>query len=299
MKKNCFNKFLLVLILCVFFCGFTTSKKYTFKNNLKKVEVTSRIYTINSTTTNEDLVLIEENLQRNLQGTSVEFSEIKRNKEKELTHLSISTKFKDENTFRKNITLQKTSAFPIKLSANNTDLLIQHKDKSITAISKNGVTYNEEKSNSEKLGENPLYIFNGKKLNSKNNELLFEAKDGYLKITTYNPEEAIARYGNEAKEGAIRIEEVKSTKFTSQKTLVNSKHINAIQYPDLNNDVKNSINGKTKPLFFINGKKATGKEINQLEENNIEKVVILKDKNATKKYGEKGKNGVVEITLKK
>ena len=54
------------------------------------------------------------------------------------------------------------------------------------------------------------------------------------------------------------------------------------------------------PLIIINGKEA-GEAINldSLDPNTIESINVLKGPSAEKAYGEKGKNGVVEITLKK
>ena len=54
------------------------------------------------------------------------------------------------------------------------------------------------------------------------------------------------------------------------------------------------------PLIIINGKE-TGGDINldSLDPNTIESINVLKGPSAEKAYGEKGKNGVVEITLKK
>jgi len=54
------------------------------------------------------------------------------------------------------------------------------------------------------------------------------------------------------------------------------------------------------PLIIIDGKEA-GEDINldSLDPNTIESINILKGPSAEKAYGEKGKNGVVEITLKK
>jgi len=64
------------------------------------------------------------------------------------------------------------------------------------------------------------------------------------------------------------------------------------------------INTKTKynsdkadPLILVNGKK-TGQTIKDIDPETIQSVNVLKDESATKKYGEKGKNGVIEITLK-
>ena len=54
------------------------------------------------------------------------------------------------------------------------------------------------------------------------------------------------------------------------------------------------------PLIIIDGKEA-GQAINldSLDPNTIESINVLKGPSAEKAYGEKGKNGVVEITLKK
>ena len=54
------------------------------------------------------------------------------------------------------------------------------------------------------------------------------------------------------------------------------------------------------PLIIIDGKEA-GEAINldSLDPNTIESINVLKGRSAEKAYGKKGKNGVVEITLKK
>ena len=54
------------------------------------------------------------------------------------------------------------------------------------------------------------------------------------------------------------------------------------------------------PLIIIDGKEA-GEAVNldSLDPNTIESINVLKGPSAEKAYGEKGKNGVVEITLKK
>ena len=52
-------------------------------------------------------------------------------------------------------------------------------------------------------------------------------------------------------------------------------------------------------LYILNGKIITQAEMKKIDPMTIESVDVLKDKTATDKYGEKGKNGVVEITLKK
>jgi hypothetical protein len=52
-------------------------------------------------------------------------------------------------------------------------------------------------------------------------------------------------------------------------------------------------------LYIIDGKEMTSGSIKDIEPTSIKMVSVLKGENAFKKYGEKGKNGVIEITTKK
>lgn len=53
------------------------------------------------------------------------------------------------------------------------------------------------------------------------------------------------------------------------------------------------------PLYVLDGKVVAPSEIKDLNPANIEKVEVLKGESAISEYGEKGKEGVVKITLKK
>ena len=53
------------------------------------------------------------------------------------------------------------------------------------------------------------------------------------------------------------------------------------------------------PLYIVDGVTITLDEVDKIDAEAIESVNVLKDVYATKKYGEKGKNGVIEITTKK
>src|SRR5690606_39916841 len=56
---------------------------------------------------------------------------------------------------------------------------------------------------------------------------------------------------------------------------------------------------ETAPLFILDGKEIEEEEFKKLDVNSIELINVFKDKSAVGKYGDKGKNGVVEITTKK
>lgn len=52
-------------------------------------------------------------------------------------------------------------------------------------------------------------------------------------------------------------------------------------------------------LYIIDGKEMVSGSMNDVDPNTIKSINVLKGENAIKKYGEKGKNGVIEITTKK
>ena len=68
--------------------------------------------------------------------------------------------------------------------------------------------------------------------------------------------------------------------------------------PKLININSISNNGKT-PIYILEGKEITAKQMKAINPNTIESVDVLKDEKATTAYGKKGKNGVVIIKLKK
>lgn len=63
--------------------------------------------------------------------------------------------------------------------------------------------------------------------------------------------------------------------------------------------IRKSGKGENQPLYILDGKEISQEEMNKIDPTKIESVNVLKDTHATDKYGEKGKNGVVEISSKK
>ena len=63
------------------------------------------------------------------------------------------------------------------------------------------------------------------------------------------------------------------------------------------------VPNKAFPLVIVNDVEFSDPEVGKLFMNNVnpkrvESIVVLKDKKATEKYGEKAKNGVILVTLK-
>lgn len=59
-----------------------------------------------------------------------------------------------------------------------------------------------------------------------------------------------------------------------------------------------SGDGDEKPMFIIDGKESKEKDMKKLDSSEIATINVYKGEKAKEKYGEKGKNGVVEITTK-
>ena len=57
--------------------------------------------------------------------------------------------------------------------------------------------------------------------------------------------------------------------------------------------------GNVQPLYVVDGKEMNWADIQKIDPAKFESMTIIKNEDATKKYGEKGKNGVVVIQLKK
>jgi hypothetical protein len=57
--------------------------------------------------------------------------------------------------------------------------------------------------------------------------------------------------------------------------------------------------GDKDPLIIIDGKEVKNKKMKDIDPDTIASVSVLKGESAEKKYGKKGKDGVIEITTKK
>lgn len=59
-----------------------------------------------------------------------------------------------------------------------------------------------------------------------------------------------------------------------------------------------TVSGQEQPIYFINGERASESSIENINPQDISSMNVLKGEAAIEKYGEAGKNGVIEITLK-
>jgi len=121
----------------------------------------------------------------------------------------------------------------------------------------------------------PLFILDGViSEKTKMDEII--NPDDIESVNVLKGENATKYYGDKGKNGVI---------------LINSKK-QGVQ-------VKLADGSKTEPsLYFVDGKEKTSLEVESIDPNRIESMNVLKGEYAVKKYGEKGREGVVEIKLK-
>ena len=67
----------------------------------------------------------------------------------------------------------------------------------------------------------------------------------------------------------------------------------------IDDNIKYKNNTKHQPLYVLNGKIISKADFDKINQETISKITVLKADAALKKYGDKGKNGVVEITSNK
>jgi TonB family protein len=148
----------------------------------------------------------------------------------------------------------------------------------------------------------PLYVYSGliitpeqvRSINPKNIQ----------SIEILKGEKAIAAYGDKGKNGVIKIT-TKPPLYPQQKTSSQDpKEVVVVGYstkPKAEAGTLNSIvlkNADNQPLYVLNGQVITIQEASDILSSGVESINVLKDKTATEKYGDKGKNGVIEIITK-
>ena len=164
------------------------------------------------------------------------------------------------------------------------ELIIQMKAK-VISIEAMGNEISASKSG--KLGDNQLIIIDGKESNKS--EMKSINPDKIEKMIVWKDQEAINRYGEKGKNGVIELTLKSDSGTGNQKVKVQT---------DSPLKFRNADGSATKPLIVKNGEISEDQNVDHIAPETIESINVLKEKSATDKYGEKGKNGVIEITMK-
>jgi len=94
---------------------------------------------------------------------------------------------------------------------------------------------------------------------------------------------------------------------TNNKVKVNGKSNSNVTVTTSDGEKITTVNGNLKitsandhpPLYVVDGKIVSKEEVDKIDPGKIESVNVLKGEKATDEYGDKGKNGVIKINLKK
>lgn len=168
-------------------------------------------------------------------------------------------------------------------------------------------------------GTEPLVVIDGNKQYIRGASTLSELNQSNIEsMSILKDSLAISKYGPEGFAGVIEVK-TKNNPLARPSAIPATKQFNkaplkgkAIGFSvrpqttsakDGNSNFsvsKNGIkikNGKDTPLYIIDGEEAKGTE--NIDNNDIKDVTVLKDASGISQYGEKGKNGVIIITTKK
>lgn len=146
---------------------------------------------------------------------------------------------------------------------------------------------------------NPIYILDGKEISEE--KLNKINPKNIVSVTVFKDEKAIEKYGDKGKNGVIEI-----TSKTNQNDIemdsgnpINSAIIkNNGQKTIFKGNAFLTLKDNEDVLVYVNGKEQSMKKAKSIAPEKIESITVLKGKTSIKKYGDKGKNGVIEITLK-
>jgi len=150
-------------------------------------------------------------------------------------------------------------------------------------------------------GKVPLYILDGKEINSPTFETI--SPETIESVSVLKDEKATEIYGEKAKNGVVVItsKKAKTDKSTGEVTVI-GYGINS----GANQNVQSasgiqirSTGTANNPLIVKDGVVSPNTKMDDINPNDIESINVLKGESATAKYGDKGKNGVLEITMKK
>lgn len=145
-----------------------------------------------------------------------------------------------------------------------------------------------------------VFVYNRDSVSNKENVIVFvdgiekdakiigqiDSKD-LKEVKVYKGEKALEKYGDKAKDGVIVI----TTKYSEKRGDEDVKIVEKV--------VVKMSDSDSMPLYVVDGIAMEKDKLDKVDPKTISSVNVLKGDAATRIYGEKGKNGVVVITLKK
>ncbi len=139
--------------------------------------------------------------------------------------------------------------------------------------------------------KDPVYFVDGKEITKEEMKLI--SPNSIKSINVLTGENAVGVYGEKAKNGVVQIIK-KDIKTTAVKPFDSDEVASVPAMVTF----KKSVGTTQNPIYLVDGKETDVSEMKNIPPGNIESINVIKGEAASKKYGEKGKSGVIEITLK-
>jgi len=313
-NKNQWKYALLIPVLVIFIANFNT--KIIAQEKLEWIVENGTVdFIIDKNTTSTYLDEKSANFKNEFNIT-LSFKGIKRNSSNEITAIKIEAK--GENLKAKFENSGMEAIKPIKISFNSDSNAvsignqnnIHNKHYEYTIRESGDLEFN---GTTDKDGDHELVWVQENDNNNNINVEVIELNDGKKLVKVIESDElnSIKEYDFEIKEeNKDGSKNVFIIKKDGNKT-IEIKEDNAsekvyIFEKDNNSNVEKKViktkiissDSKEKPLIISNGKEISTEEMEKINPSDIESVNVIKGENAIKKYGEKGNNGVIEITKK-
>lgn len=271
-------------------------------NNVSKKEVEVFIVTKNASDADLDQITSEAKAK----GVTLKFKNVKRNADGEITAIKIEARGNDSNASYNLNSDEPITPIKISFGKKGKNISIGNanvKQKSVTYIIKDGSKVSKVKgtgSSTENIfisddddgvyeveGDSVLYITKGRNNFTKRIKTVDIIKNGDNDDTV---EIIVDNDGLNENEDIIIVKKDKPGKTAYKvKTVGKGKS---------NNKVIIKTDDGTEPIYIIDGKEVKNKAFKTLDNDDIKSINVLKGDSAIKKYGDRAKNGVVEITTK-
>lgn len=141
--------------------------------------------------------------------------------------------------------------------------------------------------------KSPMFILNGEEITTVQMQAIDPNTIKSLQVL--KDESATNKYGEKGKNGVLII----TLKNEGSLRTDDGEIISIVADQDQKTNTVSISNNGERPLYIIDGKEVTKEQMEDMDPTEFGFIQILKDKSAIKKYGKKGKNGVVIITLRK
>ncbi|MEY8869168.1 M56 family metallopeptidase [Meridianimaribacter flavus] len=293
--------------------GTSTKKAATVKSKTAKsttsILADTEMFLITKDFTDADFDNLKSKLESN--GASVKFKGIKRNKSNEITAIKIDIEYKNSNANYHVKGDEPIADIKIVLDEDGKSVAIGHVENSLKNI--HFVSDDGKVKFSQNNGNNVVFISKDddnvhvdKKVivkqnvktttNGKSNTVIeIKTDDDNVQVIELNEDtdnEENVFVVKKDKDNVWVTKDVKTIVLTDE----DGKDVEIIASENGNNSFAYS-NGN--PLFILDGKEISRKELKDIDPKTIKEVEVLKGEKAVEKYGDKAKDGVVIIITKK